>query len=116
MAILNKKFDESKTYRAYSSGNVFKCDEKNLKSTINKVKTMNQDEKILIELPDTTLITDEILEILPENVDVSVIGGLTKEYSKSHNNGYLDFLREKATYSKGELRIIMNKIKSMSLI
>ena len=117
MVDLSRKFfDVKKTYQAYTSNNIYKCDSNNLKQTLDMILQRHSTERMLIELPSTVGLTDEIINALTDNIDVRVIGGLTDEYSKSHKGEYsdaLDFLREKATYSKQELKEIMKKFNEI---
>ena len=111
-----KPFDESKTYQAYNSNNIYKCDANNLKQVLSQILQQQSSERILIELPSTVGLTDEIINALTDNIDVRIIGGLTDEYAKSHKSEHsdaMDFLREKATYSKQELQEIMTKFKEI---
>ena len=111
-----KEFDASKTYQAYNPNNIYKCDANNLKQVLSQILQQQSSERILIELPNTVGLSDEIINALTDNIDVRVIGGLTEEYSKSHRSEHsdaLDFLREKATYSKQELQEIMGKFKEI---
>lgn len=109
----NKSVNEGKTYQAYNINNVFKCSGQNISDIIAKIKSSNNKDRCLIELPNTLGLTDDILNSLPDNVDVRIIGGLTEEYSTSFKNDNMDFMREKATYSKQELKSIMSEINKI---
>ena len=115
MVDLNRKvFDASNTYQAYSPNNIYKCDANNLKQVLSQILQQQSNERILIELPNTIGLSDEIINALTDNIDVRIIGGLTDEYAKSHKDSdALDHLREKATYSKQELQEIMGKFKEI---
>ena len=109
-----KAFDEKNTYQAYDTNNIYKCDANNINAVLEQILQQHSNERILIELPSTVGLTDEIIESLTDNIDVRIIGGLTEEYAKSHrgqDSDSLDHLREKATYSKQELREIMAMFK-----
>lgn len=111
-----KEFNELNTYQAYSSNNIYKCDANNLKQILGQILQQQSNERILIELQSTVGLTDEVINALTDNIDVRVIGGLTNEYAKSHRgerSDSLDYLREKATYSKQELQEIMTKFKEI---
>ena len=109
-----KVFDASNTYQAYSPNNIYKCDANNLKQVLSQILQQQSSERVLIELPSTIGLSDEIINALTDNIDVRVIGGLTDEYAKSHKDSdALDHLREKATYSKQELQEIMGKFKEI---
>ena len=101
-----RKFDESVTYQAYKPGNVYKCSSEKLEDTLNQIMQLNTNERILIELPNTIGLTHSIIDKIPDNVEVRIDGGLTEEYAKSVRNEHMDYLREKATYSKEELESI----------
>ena len=112
--ILKKDFDENETYKAYNINNVYKCNNDNLAKVLSYILQNNNGERILIQIPNTKGLTDEMVDLLTDNIDVRIIGGLTQEYSKTHNKGpNMDNLREKATYSKYELKQIMSKIKEI---
>ena len=106
-------FDESTTYQAYNPNNVYKCTINNLEQIISEIIQTKQNERVLIELPNTIGLTHLIIDKIPNNVEVRIDGGLTKEYSKSVRNKYMNYLREKATYSKEELNAIITKIESI---
>ena len=111
-----KVFDEANTYQAYNPNNVYKCDVNNLKQVLSQILQQGSSERILIELPSTVGLSDEVINALTDNIDVRIIGGLTDEYAKSHKSEHsdaLDYLREKATYSKQELQEIMGKFKEI---
>lgn len=112
MIDLNRStFNEVETYKAYNPNNVFKTDCNNIRKLLEQINLSNSNERILIELQNTIGITDEIINMIPNNVDIRIIGSRTEEFAKSSKNQNMDFLREKATYSKEELQNIMNKIK-----
>lgn len=115
MVDLNRKaFNESKTYQAYNPNNIYKCDANNLEQVISEILSQHSGERILIELQNTIGLTDDIINSLTDNIDVRIIGGLTKEYSESHKDSdVIDYFREKATYSKNELKEIMKKFKEI---
>lgn len=117
MVNLSRKiFDPSNTYQAYSPSNIYKCNANNLKEILSQILQHQSSERILIELPSTVGLSDEVINALTDNIDVRVIGGLTEEYAKSHNTEHsdvLDHLREKATYSKQELQEIMGKFREI---
>ena len=106
-------FNESNTYAAYDANNVYKCTVDNIMQIINEINIKKSNERVLIEIENTVGLTDEIIKSIPDNVDVRVIGGLTEEYARSHKNQYMDYLREKATYSRDELQQINNKFKEI---
>ena len=106
-------FDESTTYQAYNPNNVYKCTINNLEQIISEIIQTKQNERVLIELPNTIGLTHLIIDKIPNNAEVRIDGGLTKEYSKSVRNKYMNYLREKATYSKEELNAIITKIESI---
>ena len=108
-----RKFDESVTYQAYEPSNVYKCNINDLEQIINQVTQSNTSERILVELPNTIGLTHSIIDRLPSNIEVRIDGGLTEEYAKSVRNEHMDYLREKATYSKEELDAIITKIESI---
>lgn len=108
-----KPFDESVTYQAYKPENVYKCDSKKIDETLDHIIQLKSNERILIELPNTVGLTQSIIDRIPSNVDVRIDGGLTEEYAKSIKNEYMDYLREKATYSKEELSAIITKIETI---
>ena len=108
-----KKFEEKATYNAYNPNNIYKCNSNNLKQVLEGILRQNSNERILIELPNTIGLTNDIIDSLTDNIDVRIIGGLTEEYANSHKNEYMDYLREKATYSKDELKKIMSKINEI---
>lgn len=108
-----RKFDESVTYQAYKPGNVYKSSSEKLEDTLNQIMQLNTNERILIELPNTIGLTHSLIDRIPDNVEVRIDGGLTEEYAKSVRNEHMDYLREKATYSKEELDSIITKIESI---
>lgn len=111
-----KNFDATSTYQAYNPNNIYKCDDNNIKQVLNQILQKKSSERILIELPSTVGLTDEVVSTLTNNMDVRIIGGLTDEYAKSHKGEHsesLDYLREKATYSKKELQEIMAEFKKI---
>lgn len=108
-----KPFDESKTYSAYKPGNVYKCTINNINDILNLIKNVDPNERVLIELPNTVGLTHDIINKIPNNVEIRIIGGLTKEYANSIKNDFMDHLREKATYSKEELDKIIYKAESI---
>ncbi len=105
-------FDESTTYGAYKQENIFKTSVENINNVIEKIKSINPIEQVLIELNDTRGLSLEILDSIPDNVDIRVIGSYTEEYFKGLKFGNQN-LREKATYSKSELHDILTKIESI---
>lgn len=114
MVSLNRReFDESVTYQAYKPGNVYKCRSEDIEKILNQIIKLNTSERVLIELPNTVGLTHSIIDRIPDNVEVRIDGGLTQEHSKSHKNQFMDYLREKATYSKEELSAIITKIESI---
>ena len=114
MIDLNRNtFNEANTYSSYNQANIFKTDSNNIKSLLEQIDKINTNEKILIELQNTIGLTDEIIDIIPNNVDIRIIGSRTEEFAKSSKNQNMDYLREKATYSKKELKEIMNKIQQI---
>lgn len=108
-----KKFDESVTYQAYKPGNVYKCNVEDIEKIIDKVVQSNNNERVLVEIPNTVGLTHSIINKLPSNIDVRIDGGLTEEYAKSVRNEHMDYLREKSTYSKEELDSILTKMESI---
>ena len=108
-----RKFDESVTYQAYEPGNVQKCNVNDLDQIITQITQSNTSERILVELHNTIGLTHSIIDRLPSNIEVRIDGGLTEEYAKSVRNKHMDYLREKATYSKEELDAIITKIESI---
>ena len=108
-----KQFDESLTYQAYKPENVYKPNANELEQTLNNIIQSGTSDRVLIELPNTTSLTHSIIDKIPENVEVRIDGGLTEEYAKSVKNEHMDYLREKATYSKEELINILNKIETI---
>ena len=113
MIDLYSKFKEINTYKAYSPDNVYKCDKQNIKETIKKVLEEKSNERVLIEVQSSNELNDEIVNMLTDNIDVRIIGGLTDEYANSHKGNNMDSLREKATYSKEELEKLMNIFKKI---
>lgn len=111
--IFSKEFDESKTYNAYKVGNIYKSTFNDLLEVLNEIKTKNASERFLVEVPNTIGLTSEIIEAIPKNVDVRIIGSLTTEYAKASKNPVMDHFREKATYSKEELQLILNKFNEI---
>ena len=113
ISIEPRKFDESVTYQAYEPNNVYKCNVNDLEQIINQVAQSNTNERILVELPNTIGLTHSIIDRLPSNIEVRIDGGLNEEYAKSVKNERMNYLREKATYSKEELDVIIAKIESI---
>jgi len=108
-----KPFDESKTYSAYKPENVYKCTINNINDVLNSIISVSSDERILIELPNTVGLTHDIINKIPNNAEIRITGGFTQEYSNSIKNDFMDYLREKATYSKDELDKIIYKVESI---
>lgn len=111
--ITPKEFNENLTYQAYDMNNVYKCDVTSIISTIEQIRQSNKNDKCLIQIPNTNGLTHEIINQLPDNVDVRIVGGYTEEYAKSVKNPNMNYLREKATYSKDELNSIVSKIEDI---
>lgn len=109
MINLSTGFQESKSYQAYNSNNVYKCNVCDLENIIRKISSNGILERCLVEIPNTVGLTHDLVSNLSDNVDVRIIGGLTNEYSKSIRNDHMDYLREKATYSRNELETILSK-------
>ena len=95
---LNRKnlyYNVANTYQAYNSSNIYKCNSDNLKQVLEQILQQKSNDRILIELPSTVGLTEEIISALTDNIDIRVIGGLTDEYGKSHKNSdAMDHLRE----------------------
>ena len=112
MILISKgKFNEEETFNAYDIDNVIKGDSADFEQLISKINP-DSNEKYLIQIPDTKGLSIEMVEKLPENVDVRIIGGLTEEYAKSTTYNW-DKFREKATYSKSELITILKKMEQI---
>ena len=111
--LARKKFDESKTYAAYDTNNVYKCNADNLKQVLAQILQQQSTDRILIEIPNTIGLTHDIIDQLTENIDVRITGGLTEEYFKSVKTENMNYLREKATYSKQELDDILTEIEEI---
>lgn len=112
MILLSKGgFNEEETFKAYNINNVIKGDSSNFEEMISKINPDSK-EKYLIQIPSTKGLTIDMIEKLPPNTDVRVIGGLTEEYAKSTAYNW-DNLRENATYSKSELIDILKKIEEI---
>ena len=110
---MSKKFDENNTFKAYDIKNVYKGDTSNISQIIEQIRHSNISEKCLIQIPNTVGLTHDIINSLPDNVDVRIVGGYTEEYAKSFSTPYMDFFREKATYSRDELNNIISKIETI---
>lgn len=113
MVNLYSKFKETNTYQAYSMNNVFKCNSSNIKEVLTRILQEKSNQRVLIEIQSSSILNDDIINMLTDNIDVRIIGGLTDEYANSHKGDNLDFLREKATYSKQELQSIMSKFQEI---
>lgn len=113
MIDLVPKFNKNQTYQAYKKENIFKCDSLSLVKIIECIKNNKPNEKVLIELSSTIGITHDVINMLTDNIDIRIIGGLTEEYAKSFKSNNMDYLREKATYSKSELESIITKIEKI---
>ena len=99
-SLLSRTFDRTTTYAGYDS--VYKVDS-NLKESISNLKNIeSSSSKILVEIPNSSLLTTEAIEELPDNIEVRINGGLTDEYMNGHKSPMTSSL-QKATYSKEEL-------------
>lgn len=102
-------YDGSNTYAA--KGNVYKCTIKNIKEVINQIISQKPNEKVLIELPNTIGLTDDIINLLTDNMEVQIIGGYNEAYGTSFQFDVFDVMKAKAVYSKKELLAINSEIK-----
>lgn len=106
-------FDENNSFKAYNPNHVIKCDGNRVDKAIEQIKASLSDERFLMQIPSTVGLTSNIVESLPDNVDIRIIGGLTEEYAKSTKSNNMDYLREKATYRKEELLSIISEIEKI---
>ena len=103
-------FDESLTYVGYNK--VIKANEQSFEKAIEMAKTMDE-SRILIEIPNTDVLSHDLIAKIPDNVEVRIDGGFTLEYMQSLKSPNGAKVREKVTYTKAELGEIFTEIEKV---
>ena len=111
---MSKKFDENNTFKAYDIKNVYKCDTSNISQIIEQIRNSNISEKCLVQIPNTVGLTHDIINSLPDNVDVRIVGGYTEEYAKSFSNPYPNIISTPSPpQNASTMQAIINTIQKL---
>ena len=106
-----KSFNHNKSYQKYDR--VIKTNN-SLMDALNSINENNLSGNILIELNDTTGLTQEAIDKIPDNVSIRILGAYTESYIYSFRNvDDVYYLLDKATYSKQELQQIYDVITTI---
>lgn len=106
----SKNINLNLTYQNYDF--LYKSND-NLEDTLYDIQTNENQVKTLIEIDNSTQITNEFLSQLPDNVDVRIVGGNTDSYLNAFKHSPQESTNattSHCTYSSNELKQIMAKI------
>ena len=104
------KFDVNLTYDGYD---YLYRDNNNLNLIINEIINNNDiSKKYLIEINNTKDLTMDLINKIPSNVDVRVIGGYTEEFMNGLKSPNVTPERQFVTYTTTELKEIMSEINN----
>ncbi len=91
---------------------VYRCDGHNLRVVLNIIAKNNRKfDKILLFMPSTKDLTEEAIDLLPDNVSVRISGAYTLEYLSSLDD--YEQYPTKTIYNKAELKAIIRKFNEM---
>ncbi len=72
----SKKINTNLIYERYDT--LYRTDASNIEKVLSQIKS--QDGRVLIELKDTTDLTTELINKIPDNIDVRISGAYTDEF------------------------------------